>query len=167
MKVKSIILTLLLISISINLWLIVRFKPYEPEPPEVKVVEVIEEPEEPEELVEAIISIEVEPVLFRVTAYCACELCCGEWAKNRPTDELGNPIVIGASNDVLITNVSVASPLPFYTEIELGELGTVVVHDRTAKWVVEKHGEHIIDIYMADHDEARRFGVQYIEGVVL
>lgn len=30
---------------------------------------------------------EPEPVLlgtYRITAYCSCEICCGEWAKNRP-----------------------------------------------------------------------------------
>lgn len=32
------------------------------------------------------VSLEPEPVYlgeFRVTAYCSCEKCCGEWAKNR------------------------------------------------------------------------------------
>lgn len=38
-------------------------------------IPLVEEPAEP------------EPVLlgsFRITAYCSCEKCCGEWAKNRP-----------------------------------------------------------------------------------
>ena len=29
---------------------------------------------------------------YRITAYCACEKCCGEWAKNRP-----GGIVVGAA----------------------------------------------------------------------
>ena len=114
--------------------------------------------------------IEVKPVEetteFRVTAYCACEKCCGQWALNRPVDEHGKPIVIGAANKPLTTGVSCASPLPFGTEVDLDGYGTVVVEDRTAKWVVEKHGQNIIDIYFDDHETARQFGLQYIEGVI-
>ena len=111
--------------------------------------------------------VEEEPATeFRVTAYCACEICCGQWALNRPVDEYGNPIVIGAANKPLTSGVSCASPLPFGTEIDLGELGTVVVEDRTANWVVEKHGENIIDIYFDNHETARQFGLKYVEGVI-
>ena len=111
--------------------------------------------------------IEEEPTTeFRVTAYCACEICCGKWALNRPLDEFGNPIVYGAANKPLTTGVSCASPLPFGTEVDLDGYGTVIVEDRTADWVVEKHGENIIDIYFDNHETARQFGLQYIEGVI-
>lgn len=110
---------------------------------------------------------EVTKITYRVTAYCACEKCCGQWALNRPLDEEGNPIVYGAAGEVLTTGVSVASPLPFGTEIELDGYGTVVVQDRTAKWVVEKYGENIIDIYFDSHEEALNWGCQYIEGVII
>lgn len=108
----------------------------------------------------------LEKHTFRVTAYCSCAKCCGKWANNRPLDENGNPIVKGASGDVLIPMVSVASPLPFGTEIELDGIGTVVVHDRTAKWIVDKHGQYILDLYLDNHSEAWDFGVKYIEGVI-
>ena len=36
---------------------------------------------------------------FKLTAYCACEKCCGKYAKNRPVDEYGNPIVYGSSGN--------------------------------------------------------------------
>ena len=111
-------------------------------------------------------AIEIDKRTFRVTAYCACEKCCGEWAKNRPTDELGKPIVIGALGTPL-TSESCASPLPFGTEISLEDYGVVVVEDRTADWVVNKHGENIIDLYMEDHNEALEFGVKYMEGVIM
>ena len=108
----------------------------------------------------------LEKHVFRVTAYCCCEKCCGKWANNRPKDSNGNPIVIGASGDVLIPMVSVASPLPFGTKIELDGIGTVVVHDRTAQWVVNKHGQYIADLYFNDHQKALEFGVKHLEGVV-
>ena len=62
--------------------------------------------------------------------------------------------------------VSVASPLPFGTEIELDGVGIVVVHDRTAQWIVDKHGQYIVDLYFNDHQKALDFGVKYLEGVI-
>lgn len=104
---------------------------------------------------------------FRVTAYCPCEKCCGKWALNRPKDKNGNPIARGASGTVLIPKVSVASPLPFGTEIELEGVGTVVVHDRTAQWVVDKYGDTIIDLYFETHEEVNEWGARKVEGVIM
>lgn len=116
---------------------------------------------------ESVELVEPEVVMYRVTAYCSCEKCCGKWAKLRPLDEHGNPIVKGAAGTVLATGISCASTYPFGTEINLNGFGTVIVEDRTAGWVVDKYGENIIDIYFDDHQTAREFGVQYMEGVVL
>jgi hypothetical protein len=118
-------------------------------PTDTDVVEPIEQP---------------ESYVFRVTAYCPCEVCCGEYAIGRPKDEYGNPIVFGAMGVELTDWYSVASPLPFGTQIELDGIGTVEIQDRTANWVVEEHGQYILDIYMTDHQEAWDFGVQYIRG---
>ena len=89
----------------------------------------------------------------RITAYCACEICCGEWAKNRPLDENGNPIVYGASGQVLTPGVSVACSLPYGTELEIDGLpGTYIVEDRTAEWVQDKYNGMTVDIYMDSHE---------------
>lgn len=89
----------------------------------------------------------------RITAYCACEICCGEWAKDRPLDENGNPIVYGASGQVLTPGVSVACSLPFGTKIEIDGLpGTYVVEDRTAEWIQDKYNGMTVDIYMDSHE---------------
>lgn len=119
------------------------------------------------EIVDEVTEIEpVETITFRVTAYCACEKCCGKWAKLRPRDSYGDPIIMGAAGTVLATGISCASPYPFGTEINLDGFGTVIVEDRTAQWVVDKYGENIIDIYFDNHQTAKEFGVKYIEGVV-
>lgn len=110
--------------------------------------EPVEEPTEP------------EPVLlgsFRVTAYCACEKCCGEWAKNRP-----NGIVYGAAGIELVAGVSCASPLPLGTVVEVEGLGEYIVQDRLATWVVEKYGENQIDIYFDSHEAACEFGLKQL-----
>lgn len=93
---------------------------------------------------------------YRITAYCACEKCCGEWAKNRP-----NGIVVGAAGIELVAGVSCASPLPFGTVVEVEGLGTYIVQDRTASWVAEKYDNKVIDIYFDSHEAACEFGLKY------
>lgn len=109
---------------------------------------LVEEPAEP------------EPVLlgsFRITAYCSCEKCCGEWAKNRP-----NGIVYGAAGVELKAGVSCASPLPLGTVVEVEGLGEYIVQDRSAQWVIDKYGENQIDIYFDNHEAASAFGLKQL-----
>lgn len=124
-----------------------------PEPTEVK--EYVPKVEEP------------KTITYRVTAYCACVKCCGKWAIGRPIDENGNEIVKGAAGVRLVNGYHAASPLPFGTKVDLAGYGVVEVQDRTAKWIVDKYGENIIDIYINDHEKAWNFGVKYWEGVVI
>lgn len=105
-------------------------------------------------------SVEPDPVLlgsFRVTAYCSCEKCCGEWAKNRP-----NGIVYGAAGVELKAGVSCASPLPLGTVVEVEGLGEYIVQDRPAQWVIDKYGENQIDIYFDNHEAASAFGLKQL-----
>lgn len=133
------------------------------EPPAVEIPQV----EKTVEVTETVEEIEpVKTVVYRVTAYCSCEKCCGEWANDRELDENGEPIVVGAWGKELVPNYSCASPMAFGTQVELEGIGTVEVQDRTANWVVNKYGENIIDLYMTDHQTAWDFGVQYLEGVI-
>lgn len=109
---------------------------------------LVEEPAEP------------EPVLlgsFRITAYCSCEKCCGEWAKNRP-----NGIVYGSAGVELKAGVSCASPLPLGTVVEVEGLGEYIVQDRPAQWVIDKYGENQIDIYFDNHEAASAFGLKQL-----
>ncbi len=98
--------------------------------------------------------------VFRITAYCHCEKCCGNWAKNRPTDEDGSLLVYTASGELAVEGVTIAadtSILPF---------GTEVIIDGN-KYIVQDRGGAIkgnrIDIYFESHQEALNFGVQYKE----
>jgi 3D (Asp-Asp-Asp) domain-containing protein len=86
---------------------------------------------------------------YQITAYCSCEKCCGAWALNRKT-------VVGAAGVELQEGVSVASALPFGTEILIDGIGEYVVQDRTADWI----GDDVIDIYFEKHQEALNFGKQ-------
>lgn len=98
--------------------------------------------------------------VFRITAYCHCEKCCGNWAKNRPTDEDGNLLVYTASGELAVEGVTIAadtSVLPF---------GTEVIIDGN-RYIVQDRGRAIknnrIDVYFENHQDALEFGVQYKE----
>ena len=94
-----------------------------------------------------------------MTAYCACEKCCGKWSANRPLDENGQPVVIGAANVPLTSGYSVASPLPFGTVIEF-DGKQYEVQDRTAQFVVDRYNGKIIDVYFDSHEKAVKFAKQ-------
>lgn len=88
----------------------------------------------------------------RITAYCSCEICCGQWAGNRPLDENGDPIVYGSSGEELIPGVSVACSLPYGTKLQIDGLpGTYIVQDHTAEWVQDRYNGMTVDIYMDSH----------------
>lgn len=91
---------------------------------------------------------------YTVTAYCSCEKCCGEYAKNRPGGK-----VYGAAGVELTAGVSVAGWLPLGTQIMI-EGHEYIVQDRTAKWIREKYDGRIIDIYFNDHEAAWNWGKQ-------
>lgn len=97
---------------------------------------------------------------FRITAYCACEKCCGTWANGRPLDDNGNPIVYGASGRVLIPGYSIA------VDPDVIPYGTTVYIDGR-EYVAHDTGGAIegnrIDIYMGSHTDALEWGVQYRE----
>ena len=89
----------------------------------------------------------------RITSYCSCERCCGQWASNRPLDENGDPIVYGSSGEELIPGVSVACSLPYGTKLQIDGLpGTYIVQDRTAEWIQDRYAGMTVDIYMDDHE---------------
>jgi 3D (Asp-Asp-Asp) domain-containing protein len=98
---------------------------------------------------------------YTVTAYCGCEVCCGEWALNRP-----NGIVYGAAGIELQEGVSVASPLPFGTRLLINDQ-EYIVQDRTAQWIEEKYDDKIIDIYFDNHFDAEAFGKQIADVYIL
>lgn len=91
---------------------------------------------------------------FKFTAYCSCEKCCGVWAKNRPIDENGEQIVLGASGERLRQGTSVAvdpSVIPYGT----------VLYAAGRTYVAQDCGGGIkgnrIDVYFENHSDALNF----------
>lgn len=114
---------------------------------------------------EAVPEEEPEPELeslgeFKLTAYCSCESCCSHWSLNRPVDEEGHQIVIGASGEELVEGVSIA------VDKEVIPYGTTVVINGK-EYIAHDCGgaikENRIDVYFENHQDALEFGVQHAE----
>ena len=97
---------------------------------------------------------------FKLTAYCSCEKCCGEWALNRPKDENGKDIVYGSTGVALIAGTSIAvdpSVIPYGSNVEING------HTYTAQDTGGAIQGNRIDVYFDNHQDALNFGVQYAE----
>lgn len=102
---------------------------------------------------------------FKLTAYCACEKCCYQWATCRPIDNNGEEIVYTSIGAIAKEGRTVAvdpEVIPYGT-ILLINGHYYVAEDCSDNWV---HGNHI-DIYMGNradsHQNAINFGEQYAE----
>lgn len=102
--------------------------------------------------------------IFTTTAYCACSVCCGIWAENRPVDENGNPIIYTASGTVATEGRTIAvdpSVFPYGSEI--------IIDGHT--YIAEDCGGAIkgnrLDIYFESHEAALAYGVQEVEVFVV
>lgn len=85
---------------------------------------------------------------FKLTAYCACSKCCGQWADANATTASGTSAVQGRT--------VACNSLPFGTRIVIN--GNV--------YVVEDCGgmaSNVIDVFFNSHQEALNFGVKYAD----
>jgi 3D (Asp-Asp-Asp) domain-containing protein len=81
-----------------------------------------------------------------VTAYCACQKCCGPNASG-----------LAANGKPPIEGVTVAGPRRFKlgTKVTIATVGARVINDRLAR----KYDDRF-DVYFTDHQAARRFGIR-------
>lgn len=114
------------------------------------VAQPFEDPHESEKIDAALDWHYIEDVTL--TAYCPCELCCGEWASNRP-----NGIVYTASG---------AEAQDYHTiavdpnVIPLGAWVEIDGHQYHAEDVGGGVNGNHIDVYFDSHDDAVAFGRQ-------
>ena len=88
-------------------------------------------------------------VPYIVTAYCTCPICCGQWADGRTAT--GTWATEGRT--------VAADPLVF-------RMGTCVSVPGVGRRTVEDTGSAIkwraIDVFIDNHERARRFGVRFL-----
>ena len=92
---------------------------------------------------------------FKITYYCACEICCGSWANNRP-----NGIVYTASGAVAEAGKTIAvdpDVIPYGTEVVID--GHTYIAEDSGSAIKDKK----IDIYCDSHQAALELGVKYAE----
>lgn len=86
---------------------------------------------------------------FKITAYCPCPVCCGDWS-----DGLTYTETVATENRTIAVDPEVIS---LGSEVEINGL----------KYIAEDIGGAIkdnrIDIFFSDHEDALEYGVQYHE----
>ena len=102
--------------------------------------------------------VEKQEELWKVTAYCACSKCCGEYADG-----------YFASGKKCYVGGVACNWLPFGTKVKIEGMGVYTVEDRGAKSLFGDKNNHIkhVDIYFNSHSEARNFGVKWLKVEVI
>ena len=88
----------------------------------------------------------------RVTAYCPCEKCCGQFADG----------ITASGHRIRPGDKFCASPLPFLTVLNIPGYGVVPVLDRGGAIK-----EDCIDVFFPTHETALLWGVQYLTVAIL
>ena len=83
---------------------------------------------------------------YRVTFYCSCSSCCGQWT--------GGPTASGVMPTANHT-AACGEQIPFGTVLYVQGLGYYTCEDRGV-------GNECIDIYVNDHSEIPSWGLDYI-----
>lgn len=92
--------------------------------------------------------------IYTITAYCACEKCCGK------SDG------ITASGEQAAEGITVATDwetIPEGTRVYIDGIGERIAEDKPSRRIVEKYEGKIIDLFFYDHQTALKFGVQQRE----
>ena len=93
--------------------------------------------------------------LYRVTAYCACKICCGKYSDGRFADGTS---VVGWDNRAVANNW-----LEFGTAVSINGKEYIVKDRGSKKYFGSKEDRRLaLDVYKSSHQEAKEFGVQYL-----
>ena len=97
-------------------------------------------------------------LIFQVTAYCPCEICCGIWAE-KGYNKNGNRIT--SSGHIIKPNdkfVASHPAFPFDMRMNIPGYGLVEIKDRGGSLDLFN-----LDVFFPTHQEAKEWGVKYLE----
>ena len=89
---------------------------------------------------------------FKVTHYCGCPKCCGSWSSGSES------VAYGCKGDKLVSNYSIA------TDPKVIPYGTLLYDSEGNSYMAQDTGSGVkgyhIDLFVGNHQEALRLGVQ-------
>lgn len=102
-------------------------------------------------------------IRMKVTAYCLCKICCGKWA-----DFSERKTSIGDNARKYDGVAADPNLLPYRTRLEIPGLGVKEVDDTGGGMRQSaKKGIYHIDVRMPSHEAALRWGIRWLDVVVL
>ncbi len=100
-------------------------------------------------------------IRVKVTGYCSCVKCCGEWA-------LSNPGITASGTRAKFGTVAAPPSLPFGTRMKIEGYGDqVFTVEDTGSAVVQNGGVYTIDIWMPTHEQAYAVGNRIVDAIIL
>jgi len=99
-------------------------------------------------------------IKMKVTAYCPCKKCCGKYADGKTSTNRNAWTTLGVAADPKL--------LPYGTKLKIPGVGIREVDDTggAMRRSAEK-GIYHIDVRFHDHEEAKKFGVKWLDVTVL
>ena len=100
-------------------------------------------------------------IRVKVTGYCSCSLCCGEWAYK-------NPGVTASGTVAKFGTIAAPPSLPFGTKMMIEGYGDqVFTVEDTGSAVVYSDGTYVIDMWMPTHEQAYAVGNRVVYATIL
>lgn len=100
-------------------------------------------------------------ITVKVTGYCPCSYCCGEWAYL-------NPGITASGTVAKYGTIAAPSSIPFGTKMKIEGYGDMIftVED-TGSAVVYDDGIYVIDMWMPTHEQAYAVGNSIVQATIL
>lgn len=100
-------------------------------------------------------------ITVKVTGYCPCSYCCGEWAHL-------NPGITASGTVAKYGTIAAPSCIPFGTKMKIEGYGDMIftVED-TGSAVVYDDGIYVIDMWMPTHEQAYAVGNSIVQATIL
>ena len=100
-------------------------------------------------------------IKIKLTGYCSCSICCGEWAYKNPGRTASGTIA-------KFGTVAAPPSLPFGTKMKIQGYGDqIFTVEDTGSAVVHSNGVYVIDMWMPTHEQAYAVGNSIITATLL
>lgn len=100
-------------------------------------------------------------IMVKVTGYCSCSYCCGEWAYK-------NPGMTASGTVAKYGTIAAPQSLPFGTQMYIEGYGSqIFTVEDTGSAVVYNNGVYVIDMWMPTHEQAYAVGNSIVEATII